>query len=66
MMVNRYYSAVSEFKFTLQNLQPNSYYEILDLIDNTSEKIFTNEEGSKVFEDIIAPGDGRLYAIKPI
>jgi hypothetical protein len=66
MMVNRYCSTVSEFKFTLQNLKPNSTYEIIDLIDNTSEKIFTDEEGSGVFEDIITSGDGRLYAIKPI
>ena len=66
MMVNRYYSSISDFKFTLQNLKPNSYYEIHDLIDNKSEKILTDEQGRKSFEDIITPGDGRLYRIKSL
>jgi hypothetical protein len=66
MVVNRYYSSVSKLKFTLQNLLPNSQYEIKDLIDNSSERIFTNSEGIKSFEDIIPPGDGRLYKVKPL
>ncbi len=66
MLVNRYYSSTKEFKFTLQSFIPNSYYEIKDLVDNISLKIKSTAEGMLIFEDLITPGDGRLYKIKSI
>lgn len=64
MLVNRYYSSTSKFNFTIQNLKPNSSYEVKDLIDDKSEKLFVDKNGLLTFSDSITPGDGRLYRLK--
>ncbi len=64
MLVNRYYSSTSKFNLTIQNLKPNSYYEIKDFIDSTIEKVYTDKNGLLTFSDSISLGDGRLYRLK--
>lgn len=66
MAVNRYYSSVPEFKFTIQNLEPNAYYEIKNFIENTVQKVYTDKNGLLIFKDTISPGDASLYRIQPI